>query len=102
MSNAWVGAPGRTSTTEEMLAASGVETVNVPFQEIVAGALDNGRPRGRRSVGVEQVRRLVNLHVLLVGAALRIPSREPHRRIGQEQRDRMVKARIGIRAGRRE
>ena len=39
MSNECVDAPGRTSTAEEMFAASGVETVNVPFHEIASGAL---------------------------------------------------------------
>ena len=40
MSKEWVTAPGRTSTTEEIFAASGVETVNDPFHEIVAGKLE--------------------------------------------------------------
>jgi hypothetical protein len=39
MSKECVGAPGRISTTEEMFAASGVETVNDPFHEMVAGTL---------------------------------------------------------------
>ena len=39
MLNAWVTAPFRTSTTEEMLAASGVVTVNALPQEIELGAL---------------------------------------------------------------
>ena len=39
MSKECVDAPGRDSTTEEMFAASGVETVNAPFQEIALGAL---------------------------------------------------------------
>jgi len=39
MSNAWVDEPGRTSTTWEMLAASGVETVNAPAHEMLGGTL---------------------------------------------------------------
>jgi len=39
MSNACVGAPGRIITTDEIFAASGVETVNPPPHEIVLGRL---------------------------------------------------------------
>ena len=39
MSNAWVDAPGRTSTTWEMSAASGVETVKAPAHEMLGGTL---------------------------------------------------------------
>ena len=39
MSKAWGEEPGRTSTACEMLAASGVETVNCPPHEMVGGAL---------------------------------------------------------------
>ena len=40
MSNECVDAPGRINTTEEMLAASGEETENDPFQEIALGRLE--------------------------------------------------------------
>ena len=39
MSNAWVGDPGRISTTDEISAASGVEIVNPPPHAMLPGTL---------------------------------------------------------------
>jgi len=39
MSNACVGAPGRTNITDEIFAASGVVIVNNPFHVIAGGML---------------------------------------------------------------
>ena len=84
ISNACVGAPGRISTTDEMLAASGVVTVNDVLHEIGRRNTGDGRPCGQRATRVEQIGGLINLQVLLVRTASRISAGERDRRVRAE------------------
>jgi len=60
----------------------------------------DGRPRGQRSVRLEQVCRLINLHVRFVGATRGIAPGKPHGGVREQKRYGVIQARVYIRSGR--
>ena len=100
MSKEWVTDPSLTSETRDDGAASGVVIASDAPGSATAVALVMVGRVAAVAVGVEEVRRVVDLGVEVGLRTGRAAAHRDHRRVGEQQRRRVVQPHPGRRGGR--